>query len=645
MYYAKAANFNKKGNEVKQLHKCSLCDKFHWEDKCILYPTKEKKIERVKQLNICFKCFSKGHKSKECKKEIFCFSCKKHGHNSAFCLKNSENNAYFNKNIESFKNKGFHNFQRDKRICMTIENEEENNNVLLNNLVENDSKFQTNLENNNEKEEITSDIENDKNDIFINNFSKNNDKINTLSQTLLPISTAKVSNGNKIEQAHIFLDSGCEISLILNSFAEKLELKPLMYKKFRGKGLFNKSIVVTSPVFEFEVYLQNEEKIKITARGTDDLVEKLRKFDNKQTQKNENSFLNSKMLYDLTPHILIGIDYFGKILGLPEINSGFNILKTKIGNIVIGKGKIREKTESINICQVTSEQKIHNWWELEGFGISDNPTEKDDDFAKTHFEKTVSRDKNGRYAIEWPTKNKIEISDNLWIAKKRLESVWNKLNRTPELLVEYNKLFDEQLKNGIIEKCEEMYGRTSVHYIPHHCVINEQKKKVRIVFDASCRTKEGLSLNNIILRGPVLLPDICGVLLRFRNQKIMISADVKSAFHQISLKENQRDFTRFLWLKNPNTAPIDGNLIKFRFVRMPFGVIAAPFLLAAVINYHLERQGGNFGKELKKGTYADNVFFGAESEKEAIDKCKNALKIFKEAKMDLHEFNANSGSL
>ena len=39
-----------------------------------------------------------------------------------------------------------------------------------------------------------------------------------------------------------------------------------------------------------------------------------------------------------------------------------------------------------------------------------------------------------------------------------------------------------------------------VYYIPHHCI----PKDNRIVYDASCKTDKGLSLNDIQLLGPKL---------------------------------------------------------------------------------------------------------------------------------------------
>lgn len=55
------------------------------------------------------------------------------------------------------------------------------------------------------------------------------------------------------------------------------------------------------------------------------------------------------------------------------------------------------------------------------------------------------------------------------------------------------------------------------YYLPHHCVIKESSAttKLRVVFDASSKTTEGVSLNDILMVGPVLQQDLFSILLRF----------------------------------------------------------------------------------------------------------------------------------
>ena len=45
-------------------------------------------------------------------------------------------------------------------------------------------------------------------------------------------------------------------------------------------------------------------------------------------------------------------------------------------------------------------------------------------------------------------------------------------------------------------------------------------------------TYNGVSLNDELLVGPDLLNNLCGVLFRFREEHIVITADIESMFHQ-----------------------------------------------------------------------------------------------------------------
>ena len=141
------------------------------------------------------------------------------------------------------------------------------------------------------------------------------------------------------------------------------------------------------------------------------------------------------------------------------------------------------------------------------------------------------------------------------------------------------------------------------HYIPHHAVVNLQKTttKVRVVYDASAKlTKDHRSLNECLYRGPVLLHDLCGLLMRFRLHKVALVSDIEKAFLQVGIHPSERDVTRFLWVKyvtNPRTTP--DNIQVLRFCRVPFGVISSPFLLAATVEAHLDTYDTSMAKKFK----------------------------------------------
>ncbi|VDD98087.1 unnamed protein product [Enterobius vermicularis] len=102
----------------------------------------------------------------------------------------------------------------------------------------------------------------------------------------------------------------------------------------------------------------------------------------------------------------------------------------------------------------------------------------------------------GCYVVSWLYKGFDEaISDNYQLCCFRLRSVLNRLSR--------ERLLDNQIR------------------------------------------KER-SLNDSFYRGPLMLPGLCGILLRFRTFIYGVIADIEKAFLQIELHEPDRDMTRFL---------------------------------------------------------------------------------------------------
>ena len=65
----------------------------------------------------------------------------------------------------------------------------------------------------------------------------------------------------------------------------------------------------------------------------------------------------------------------------------------------------------------------------------------------------------------------------------------------------------------------------------------QDPNKMRIVFDASGEY-DGISLNKALLTGLDLLNNLVGVLLRFRNHKIAIAADIEAMYHQVRVSKS-----------------------------------------------------------------------------------------------------------
>ena len=143
-------------------------------------------------------------------------------------------------------------------------------------------------------------------------------------------------------------------------------------------------------------------------------------------------------------------------------------------------------------------------------------------------------------------------------------------------------------------------------------------------------------------RGPVILEDICGLLLRFRTHKVALTADIEKAFLQVGLQPTDRDVTRFLWLKDHTKPLTKDNLQIYRFTRVPSGVISSPFLLGATILHHLEQVGTPTSKKIMKHMYVDNHLTGVNSSKQAKEFYSESKEVFQESSMNLREWGSNS---
>ena len=186
-----------------------------------------------------------------------------------------------------------------------------------------------------------------------------------------------------------------------------------------------------------------------------------------------------------------------------------------------------------------------------------------------------------------------------------------------------------------------------MRYLPHQAVLTPYKSttKLRVVYDASARSKNGIILNEAHYQGPIILPQLVGILLRARGYPIVAVGDVEKAFLQISLYPSERDVTRFLWVQDISLLAEGSNLIPYRFTRVPFGIVSSPFLLAAVLQRQLETENSWLANSIKENLHVDNVLIGITEREQAKKAYTEAKQIFKSALMNLRDFYTNDESL
>ncbi|VDK45659.1 unnamed protein product, partial [Cylicostephanus goldi] len=366
------------------------------------------------------------------------------------------------------------------------------------------------------------------------------------------------------------------------------------------------------------------------------------------------------------PGILIGMDYFWDLIFsndfyITTIENGLRILHTRIGDIIADNAFRYDRKIYLSLCRHTytttanptrhSEllKLVEKFWNNESIGIMDDPNESEDDKCLQDFYDSVIYKKDERrYSVKLPFKvSPSELPSNKDIAFSRFLSNVRMLQKNPEYLKKYHAIFTEQLQRKIIEEVDEKAHSGQCHYLAHHGVITESKKhtKIRCVFDGSAKKKGFASLNEVLYKGPNLLPDLLGILLRARTTPILITSDIEKAFLMVELQNESRDFTRFFWLKDPAQGTTKTNVSIYRFRRVPFGLISSPFLLAATIHYHLTTTNTPLSTNILRNTYVDNVFYGASSFEDGKNFYISSKKVFDDAGMNLRDYSSNSREL
>uniref|UniRef100_A0A7I4Y6K3 Integrase catalytic domain-containing protein n=1 Tax=Haemonchus contortus TaxID=6289 RepID=A0A7I4Y6K3_HAECO len=667
---------------------CAACSGSHKIRYCNRYKSVESKRQRIQDLNKCFKCFSTEHYSSQCKKT----QCRRCGgqHNISLCRKfraeslspyrdrnptdprhksrvqstsrsTRERNSSKSSQHSSSNNSGSHSSSRSRHrsvpdsskssgIRSRSQTPHPRRSTMVNTAI---SDTADSGSSDNDDEEI----------VFIHRTDVSSSDFSSRLM-IIPVAIYNPSSRRK-ESVYALIDTGSSKSFISYSLVERLGLSSSSHSSyilttFGGKQEKRKSQKYNTSLIDLCGHEVGMNLLSVEIISHPIILPRLSLSDISYACQNLRAkcLLNDKDI-ELSPDILIGIDYYNNIMDVNEtplqLPSGLQAIPTIFGYVVTGMvcHSQDSKFDQINPhCYMTilphqeSIPDITTMWKLEGIGITDDIVDEDENKKiLQEFYDTVEI-RNNQIYVRFPWKpNEMELDNNYKLALSRLHQLYNSLQSKPAIWSQYCQIIQEQLHSNIIEEVpEEVSSSCPTYYIPHQAVVKPSSAttKVRIVLDASSKRIGQLSLNDVLYQGPTILPSLLGILIRLRFGNFLIAGDVEKAFHMIHLQESQRDATRFLWLKNPKHSPSSSNIRKMRFTRVPFGTKASPSLLAMSIKYFLERNHHEkLCNEISRNLYVDNVILLADTIEEAVDKYRKSKDIFRGMSMNLREFVTN----
>ncbi|CAD5213153.1 unnamed protein product [Bursaphelenchus okinawaensis] len=592
-------------NQTPTQFSCLFCGRFnHKSSQCSSYPTAQERRRKLVEDKKCFKClqdFTKLHSChrtcKKCSGEHHYLLCQGYSP-SKFPDKRTRHNNWYN----NPRNTNFTPIQKTRTFPIVNASEK--------------SEVQT------PSTKVS--------------CALNQQEVKGPTLPVLPVQVQNPETTYKME-LHAFLDSGSELTYITKKAAKDLQLSILNINKpliIEGFG----SSTVKEYVDEVEAVI-NGQKLKLMANDTiiGDIT-----YAEKQDDGN---YINKSV----KPQLLIGSNYLFSLLSTSTmINDKLHCFETELGDIVMEQ-PTNVTTNPVTVMSTKSiddylESQVKDMWQLEGVGISDDKNESWNDVLKQRFnDEIIYNPQTKRYGVNWLWKeNKNDISTNFGLAFYRLKSLMKKLDGEPIKKKAYLEVLEDQERQGIISKVTDKTTNNIVSYIPHSGVFrpNKNTTKCRIVFDCSAKVRSGTSLNDAMHQGPTLLPQLVGMLLRFRIGQYVTISDIKQAFLMIELQESERDCVRVLTPKHWDQPLRNDNIQVWRFNRVIFGNTSSPCLLALTFQHHLSKY--REGTELLKNTYVDNVMETADDEDALLKQCLRTKQIFSEASMELREYYSNS---
>lgn len=474
---------------------------------------------------------------------------------------------------------------------------------------------------------------------------------NVQPQAVLPTVRVQIrDSAGKYQQFRALIDSGAQNSLITERCAQNLSLSRkttninisgISGHHFKAKGIVNLTV---------ESIHDSSNTISVSALVVSKLpdIEPVRC--EATLQECQYLPLADPNSTETTCDLLLGADICFKILqpGQQVMKSGVIAQNTIFGWILVGGSITHYNNDALAFCttveQDNLEQILQKFWSIEQ--LETKPVQSPQAvFLEDHFKSTTTFTE-GRFTTRIPFKpDSSKLGDSYHIAERRFLSLERKMQSDESFRSRYIEGMNEYLnQQHMIPTPESEINDSEAYFLPHHPVfkMDGENMKLRIVFDGSCKTSNGTSLNDKTMVGPVIQPTLWQILMRFRLHPIALTADIQKMYLQIKIHRSDQKFQRLLWRENPTD-----ELRQYQLTTVTFGLSSSPFLATrallqvAMDNPHLSE----VANEIKDAFYVDDYISGTDSTDQAKKIKQELTTVLKSYGFSLRKWKSNCESI
>lgn len=584
---------------------CCVCKNSHFVSKCpkFIEKTPSQRYDIAKQNRLCLNCLSSSHKVKECQSNFHCRICKFSHHTLLHFEKQSQT--------------------PDLPPCIHSKG--------------------TKTPEVNSKQSGTSTL-----------------CSSVYGSTTVLLSTALIEikdcRGN-FQIIRVLMDSASQGNFISEKCVNRLGLRRISHSEailglnqmqsMSSKGMTHcvvRPVSGSNPIIEFEAIVLSKLCVDMPSFA----------INTSEWSHIKNLKLADKNFWSPGPiDMLLGAEFFSQIL-LPGKIQGqkgqATAFDSEFGWLLLGKvdNPNSFSSPSSSFCTVLDgslEEILQKFWKVEQVNVKVPPSSEDVKCEEI-FSKTVSRTDTGRFIVSLPFQQiEPDLGNSFDIAHRRFMQVENRLIKNPSLYKQYLDFMQDYLDSGHMSTVPESESKKGLFYIPHHCVLKPDSSttKLRVVFDASCKSSSGLSLNDILFSGPKLQQDVSSILVGFRVHNVVVTADIKQMYRQILVMPEHRQYQRILWRFSP-----EERLQEFTLNTVTYGVKSSPYLALRTLQELASQECDNFpnaSRILQRSCYVDDAFFGCDSVSEALSNQQELIKLLSKGGFKLRKWASNHTEL
>ncbi|XP_066261208.1 uncharacterized protein [Euwallacea similis] len=631
---------------TEKINKCYICTENHFIHQCprFIQLSVSDKYNEIRRHKLCSNCLRPGHLKQECRSR----GCKKcnQKHNSTLHIEKRSGSGHVQNSSNSSTNEPSSSLTEHESSISSPSNPSAHD--VLRRYGESKQSTVLTIGQSNA---VTYDTENNPLALSSLGIDKN--------QVLLSTATILISDrkGNW-HKCNALLDCGSQSNLMTENFCRKLNLSPQTI----DLSLSGISQIVTKINQRVHTKIKsrfNQYESNIAFLVLPILTENLPsfRFPSSVLQIPTNiNLADEKFNEPKQIDVLLGVDIFYNLLGSGKLKLGKGLpmlQETSLGWVISGNLICRESQSRKVVCNLatsisnkTLNDSLTKFWQIEEFE-NVKFLSKEENYCEEYFNQTTTRDMDNSFVVRYPFNNQTDFSlgDSKSNALKRLKNVEKRLEKDKDLKKQYVEFMTEyenlghMTLQGPIER--DISIPNNSYFLPHSAVLkNSITTKYRVVFDASCKTSSGISLNDTLLVGPVVQDDLYSILIRLRLRKIVLSADIKMMYRCIKIHEEERNFQKILWRANLND-PI--NVYKLNTVT--YGTSSAPFQATRCLIELAERNKDRYPRTaeiIKRSFYMDDLLVSIDSETDALQIYRELDDILSQANFKLRKWSFNS---